>query len=446
MFKNFFFTIFLSLIFVSFLEASNEKINQQLFELKTSQDYAQKINDEKITLIMGQIIQKENEIKELEKELKDYVNKDDLQREINYQNNRIEDINSHVDKLSISVTVVGILITVILLLFTGTFFYVSNKKHLEKVDEWINKNKDKILEPIHEEGKELLKNIENRALKFYQEQLKDLKLDEKLNASQRQTKLEILNKVNELLEHKNKEEYTFDDWNSKYINSFYNNDFENALIYINSALKTAIKNSDFAMGLFNKGLVLSLIGDLRKGIEVYNELINRFKDSKENSILVCVVAALVGKGKNLGMLNKNGEALEIYDEVVKRFEDSKDNSILEKVASALVNKIESNLILNKKNTQKDLDLYFELVKDKKDELIKYQMITLLEKAKDSEVDEEIISWKDNFKDTLIKNWSFYELKTWANSFDDEVIKERLLRYIDIFEKHNESIEKNQSNI
>lgn len=74
------------------------------------------------------------------------------------------------------------------------------------------------------------------------------------------------------------------------------------------------------------------------------------------------------------------------------------------------------------------------------------MITLLEKAKDSEVDEEIISWKDNFKDTLIKNWSFYELKTWANSFDDEVIKERLLRYIDIFEKHNESIEKNQSNI
>lgn len=341
MFKNFFFTIFLSLIFVSFLEASNEKINQQIFELKTSHDYAQKINDEKITLIMGQIIQKENEIKELEKELKEYVNKEDLEREINYQNNRIADINSHVDKLSISVTVVGILITVILLLFTGTFFYVSNKKHLEKVDEWINKNKDKILEPIHKEGNDLLRNIEDKALMFYQDQLKELNLDKKLNENQKQTETEIFNKVNKLLEHKEKEKYTYNDWNSKFLDYYYKERYEDALEAIDNAISKSKNNSE-------------------------------------------LVTALVRKGFILGQLERNNDAIVIYNEVINKFKNDEGAVIKEKVLDALINKIEMNLIENNENNEDDLSLFHYLSKERKENLMKYSMLRIIENAKKNE--------------------------------------------------------------
>ncbi|AXH11773.1 tetratricopeptide repeat protein [Halarcobacter bivalviorum] len=399
MFKNFFFTIFLSLIFVSFLEASNEKINQQIFELKTSHDYAQKINDEKITLIMGQIIQKENEIKELEKELKEYVNKEDLEREINYQNNRIADINSHVDKLSISVTVVGILITVILLLFTGTFFYVSNKKHLEKVDEWINKNKDKILEPIHKEGNDLLRNIEDKALMFYQDQLKELNLDKKLNENQKQTETEIFNKVNKLLEHKEKEKYTYNDWNSKFLDYYYKERYEDALEAIDNAISKSKNNSE-------------------------------------------LVTALVRKGFILGQLERNNDAIVIYNEVINKFKNDEGAVIKEKVLDALINKIEMNLIENNENNEDDLSLFHYLSKERKENLMKYSMLRIIENAKKMNQDIEIKKWKREFSDTKFTNWFFDELKNWINKYEDEVVKERLLRYIDIFEKHNESVEEN----
>ncbi len=179
------------------------------------------------------------------------------------------------------------------------------------------------------------------------------------------------------------------------------------------------------------------MGKSEEAIEVYDEVIKRFEDSKNSSVLEQVSKALVNKGVRLGQMGKSEEAIEVYDEVVKRFEDSKDNSILEQVAKALVNKKETNLILNKANSKEDLELFFKLSKNNKNELIMYKMLTILERAKDFKIDNKIEEWKKEFKDTsIIENWSFSELKDWANSFEDKEVKERLLRYIDIFENHN----------
>ena len=404
MFKNFFFTIFLSLIFVSFLEASNEKINQQIYELKTSQDYAQKINDEKITLIMGQIIQKENEIKELEKELKNYVNKEDLQREINYQNNRIDDINSSVDRLSIIVSIsiglFGILITGIVIFFAFRFERIARVQADKEVKSWIDEKADKEFKPKVDS---YLAQIDGRAKKLFErnEGLTQ-ELEDKIKSFDKYTeeeKKELEEEAEEIKSSKDEQDYTFEDKYKIFVSKYLKGNYKEALNDLN------------------------ILG--KEDLDKYN-----------------LLKVLWAKAITLGQMGDNEEAIKVYDEVVKRFEDSKDNSILEKMASALHNKIETNLISNKKNTQKDLTLYFELSKDKETKLIKYQMLTIIEKAKDSEVDEEIISWKEEFKDTLIEDWSFKELKTWANSFDDEEVKERLLRYIDIFEKHNESVEEN----
>ncbi len=148
MFKNFFFTIFLSLIFVSFLEASNEKINQQLFELKTSQDYAQKINDEKIALIMGQIIQKENEIKVLEQKLDKLENQTLVLK--GEQNKLLSKKETKAWSPSDWGTIAIAILTLFLVLLTGCSVYlirrqnkeqeINNKKSLSTIQNNVNLN------------------------------------------------------------------------------------------------------------------------------------------------------------------------------------------------------------------------------------------------------------------------------------------------------------------
>ena len=99
-----------------------------------------------------------------------------------------------------------------------------------------------------------------------------------------------------------------------------------------------------------------------------------------------------------------------------------------------MNKIETNIISDNTNSKEDLDLFLNLVKENKEKLLKFEMLKILEKAKDFNQDEKIKNWQIEFKDTKLKDWSFDELKSWAETLEGEV-KERVLRYIDIFEKH-----------
>ncbi|WP_417327600.1 tetratricopeptide repeat protein, partial [Halarcobacter sp.] len=275
MFKNFFFTIFLSLFFVSFLEASNEKINQQIYEPKTSQDYTQKINDEKITLIMEQIIQKE---------LKEYVNKDDLQREINYQNNRIDDINSSVDRLSIIVSIsiglFGVLITGIVIFFAFKFERIARFKAEEEVKSWIDEKAQKVFNNIIEKSKKELEEKAEKELLNIKNETND-KIDEFIDG---------LKNRNDLKRKEKNYKETF----KLVIENYKDNNIEKAITNIKDAIQLAENEKDTIQSLFTHALLLE-------------------------------------------QLNRSEEAIEVYDEIVKRFENSEDNSILEQVASALVN-------------------------------------------------------------------------------------------------------------
>ncbi len=249
-------------------------------------------------------------------------------------------------------------------------------------------------------------------------------------------KKELEEEIQEIKSSKNKKDYTFEDKYKLFVSKFVKENYQEALEDLNILEKEALSDNSLLKILWSKAITLGRLEKNQESIEVYDEMVKRFEDSKDNSILKNVSSALYNKALTLGQINRSEEEIEVYDEMVKRFKNSKENSILEKVASALINKIETNLILNKLNSQKDLNLYSKLVKDDKSELIQYKMLTLLEKAKDSEIDNEIEEWKEEFKDTSIENWSFGELKDWANSFENQEVKERLLKYIDIFENHN----------
>lgn len=386
--------------------------------------------------------EREKKIENLEediKKLEEKFNKSDVDKK--ELDGKIERNKAVVDNLNTFLTIYGILITILLALGSFATYKVSLRNAEEGAEKasrnWIEDNKDRILEPIINEGNNLLKNIRREAdilLQDYQSTMKNHNLKNQLDSKEK----DILEKVNILLESKETENYTFNDWHSKFLDYFYKNKFDKALKSLDNAIKVATNEIETAVILINKGLTFGKQEKSDEEIEVYDELIKRYKDSKESAILEQVAKALYNKGVILGQIGKSEEAIDVYNEFIEKFKTSKESGILEQVASALVNKIEMNLILDNTTSKEDLDLFTKLIKDDKEKLLKFEMLQIIEKARKTNQDKEIEEWQIKYKDTKLIDWSFYELKTWARTLENES-EERILRYIDIFEKHNEQV-------
>ncbi|MCG3714954.1 hypothetical protein L5F64_05175 [Aliarcobacter butzleri] len=425
------FPLLFTLIFSTNLFAQVQDINKELTDIK--------LQLQEIKLLDARD-EREKKIEKLEKDIKE------LEEKFNQNNidkkeidGKIETQDKLINIISISIALFGVLITGIVIFFAFKFEKIAKGEAKEEskkeVENWIKENKNKILEPIINEGNNLLKNIRKEAdllLQDYQSIMKKHNLKDELDSKEK----DILEKVNILLESKEIKNYTFNDWHSKFLDYFYKDKFDDALKSIDNAIKITTNEIEIVSSLYNKGVTLGQMnGKVEEAIKVFDEIIERFKDSKENNILEQVVKALVNKGAILGRMEGEEEkAIKVYDELIERFKDSKENNILELVTSALLNKIETNIISGNTNSKEDLDLFLNLVKENKEKLLKFEMLKILEKAKDFNQDEKIKNWQIEFKDTNLDDWSFNELKSWAKTLEGEV-KERVLRYIDIFEKH-----------
>ncbi|MFW2591335.1 tetratricopeptide repeat protein [Aliarcobacter butzleri] len=425
------FPLLFTLIFSINLFAQNDDIHKEISDIK--------LQIQEIKLLDARD-DREKKIEKLEKDIKDL---DDKFNQNNIDKKEIDGKIETQDKLiniiSISIALFGVLITGIVIFFAFKFEKIAKGEAKEEskkeVENWIKENKNRILEPIINEGNNLLKNIRKEAdllLQDYQSTMKKHNLKDELDSKEK----DILEKVNILLESKETENYTFNDWHSKFLDYFYKDKFYDALKAIDNAIKIATNEIEISFSLYNKGLTLGKMdGKEEKAIKIYDELIERFKDSKDNNILEQVANALYNKGVKLGRMDgKEEKAIKVYDELVEKFKNSKDNNILEIVAITLLNKMEMNLILGNTSSKEDLDLFLNLVKENKEELLQFEMLQIFEKAKDTNQDEKIKNWQIKFKDVKLGNWSFHELKTWAETLEDQA-KERVLRYIDVFEKH-----------
>lgn len=340
----------------------------------------------------------ETDIKKLEEEFnKNNVDKKEIDGKLEKTKDIVDRQDLRLDDLNFYLALYGFLITILLFVASYLSYRFTSSSASEIVQNWIKKNKEEILEPIRNEAKDLQKNIEKQALSLYQEQLKEFRIEDKLDESQKNNQKLILEKVNEILEKKEKNEYTFDDWYSKYLTlKNKKNDLHRAIYFLEKALKHTSTAEEKGIALFSKGVTYGQLGNFIKSNESYTKLINEFKNSE----------------------NKN---------------------ILKSVTNALTNKIEINLILGNKNSEEDLDLCLSLSRENKQQLLKFEMLQIFEKARNTNQEEEIKEWQLKFKDTSLDDWSFDELKTWSGTLEDEV-KERVLRYIDIFENHNKNID------
>ena len=324
----------------------------------------------------------EADIKKLEDEFnQNNIDKKDIDGKIGTQDKLISEIASNTNRVSWLISMFGILITVIIIFFALKF----------------GRNIDQEIQNIKIEAEKELKNwVDNKAESEFKSLIDNAKNEIQLNANQvlKEIKNETLDRFDVFVKslqrnHQNEEKYKYLDLINLIIDNYEKKNIEEALRNIDKAIKLA-------------------------------------KTDKEN-IQILFIKALI-----LGQIGKSEEAIKVYDELIERFKDSNESNILEKVVTALLNKIEINLILGNKNSIEDLDLYINLVKDSKKELLKFEMLQIFENAKNSNQDDEIKAWQIKFKDIKMENWSFDELKTWAETLEDEA-KERILKYIDIFE-------------
>jgi hypothetical protein len=129
------------------------------------------------------------------------------------------------------------------------------------------------------------------------------------------------------------------------------------------------------------------------------------------------------------------ESMEILDELIDRYKNSKDKELARNFEYSVINNIELALITNNDDTDyRELaNKYLSNISDTKPQL---EMLEILKNAQESNQDEAMQRWKENYKDYRFENWSFEELKRWNASMEDSEEKDRIKAYLDEFIKHD----------
>lgn len=427
-----------TLIFSINLFAQSQDINKELTDIK--------LQLQEIKLLDARD-EREKKIEKLEKDIKELddkfnqnnIDKKEIEKSFDKNKDIIDRQDSRLDDLNFYLTLYGFLITILLFVASYLSYRFTSSTASEIVQNWIKDNKEEILEPIRNEAKDLQKNIEKQALSFYQEQLKEFRIEDKLDESQKKNQKLILEKVNEILEKKEKNEYTFDDWYSKFLNLKNDKNHVNkALYFLEKALKNANTNEEKAKVIFDKALFYGNNISKEESIIIYDELIEKFNSSSEQKVLELISASLYNKGNEYGSLKEYKKSLIAYNELIEKFQNSQNKYILSTVLSGLINKLEINLFQNIENDKNDMNLFSKLIINDNSKLQHIEMLNIIKKGITQDVDDEIEIWKSKY-DEVLKGWSFIELKTWVQTLEKDA-KERVLRYIDIFENHNKNID------
>lgn len=409
---------------------------------KENDFYKQKYYEEKFIILNRDIIAKELEIKELKDELKSLENsvikKDEVEKDLDKQNNRIEDINADVDKLSIVVTCFGILVTLIILIFAIKYEKIirsTTKEETEnEVERWLKKNIDKILEPVNKIADDTQASIEKEIVEMYQSELKrDGIHKDGLKKVFSEREEDILKKVVNLIDKKEEEQLTYDDWITKFFNIHEKNKVL-ALEYINNAINKAGNNYEHAKALFEKAYYLEKI-NLDDAVIVYKKIVDDYLTDKIKTESFGFQHLLLITVHNLGNIYSKtkeiNESKKLYDLAIDLLIDINPINKSDILSDIALCRLELDLLTHgEMNNEKLKKVVFN---SKKNHAI-YEMLNLFVKLKVTDINpNELSSWMDTYKKDCLMEWRFDELLIWAETLNGEA-KERVKKYIDIFDK------------
>lgn len=362
--------------------------------------FAENISDVKLQI-------QEKQIEKLEKKI------DDVEDKFNQNNidkkemdGKLERNKAVVDNLNSFLTIYGVLITILLALASIVTYKISLKNAREEASaeaqaglkNWIDKKADNefkqkveaYLKQIDEKANQLFVKIEQNHNDKLNDMMANFSLDQKANDLE---KIELKKEVDKI-QTKDIKDYTYNDWANIFILKYLNKEYKEALEVLDNLLILTNNDSLRVSGVFlARGIIFTL-------------------------------------------LNKKEEAINIYNKLIKRFKDTKDTKISKNLGDALINKMALNISLNKNNSEEnDFLLLTNLAEENIELLMAYKMLKILENSKTRKQDIETAQWKVEFKNVKLNDWNFDILKDWADKLDT-VPKERILGYIQIFEKHN----------
>lgn len=252
---------------------------------------------------------------------------------------------------------------------------------------------------------------------------------------------------------------------------------DKALALYDEVIKKSHKSHDtkilllFTQAVFAKAMVHNIYpnNDPEAAIEDYEVVIQKFKNSDNKELLENYMfakieqAKLISKEELLSSYNfliekfktderfkkdidiymseksfllmgeNNEEAMEAFDKIIAKYQVDGMKKLPRIVENSIFNNIELSII-----TGNDDSKYRELLdrysSDSTETKLLLDMLDIFKNAQDLDQAEALAEWKKENHDYNFPNWSFREIKIWANGIESDETKERILNYINEFEQ------------
>lgn len=214
-----------------------------------------------------------------------------------------------------------------------------------------------------------------------------------------------------------------------------NNDKDSAIEAYNKVIKKFEKSDDKALLMLymDARIKQAYLFEEDERIEVYDELIQKFKNYKEQNFQTEIEELLFSQ--SYALMGKNDdEAMRILDTIINKYDTDNATSLPHNIQVSLLNTLELSIITNSDDT-KYKELADKYLVDSPDKKPLIAMLDIIRNAQDLNQDEALNDWIEAYKDYHFADWSFQELKRWNDQMEDIGTKKRVAKYIKAFEEH-----------
>ncbi|MEA1955525.1 MAG: tetratricopeptide repeat protein [Campylobacterota bacterium] len=410
--------ILVIMIFLSIASFADNKqnINNEINNIK--------IELEKIKLIQ-QYENKDSEIDKIEKRVKDLetllnktnINNNSILKDLKKNDELIIRQDIRISDLNFYIGLYGVIVTILLLLASWGSYKLSSKESSELIKKWLDKKADKEFQPkvdeylkqIEEKSNVLFEKIDDEHQSYMAKRNSDLIADliakEKLSDKDKKE----LNKDVNNIDKKKEDEYTFNDWNTKFLERYYADDYEEAIKFTEKAIQIFPNNSDLYN---NMGIAYRKLGKYNEAIKAYEKAI----EIKANDNIYYNMGIVYGE-------------LEEYDKAIEAFEKAIEINPKDDVYQNM-----GITYLKQKNKEKKaIQAFEEAIKLNSKEADSYLALGdiyggLGEYANSLKYFEQAIEIDSKSIEYIQKN-NLDTLRKWAESLENKVEKEDALQTI-----------------
>ena len=167
-------------------------------------------------------------------------------------------------------------------------------------------------------------------------------------------------------------------------------------------------------------------------IESYGAIIEKFEADKEQRFEKEIEELLFAKSFALMGIDDE-EAIAVLDRIISKYSDRNRTNLPDTVKYSILNNIELSII-----TSNDTDRYVELANkymaDLPDTKPLIEMLDIIKGSQDLEQDEAVEQWMQEHRNYAFPDWDFTELNKWVNKMEVPERKERVRKYLNIFQK------------